>query len=310
MNSEPELKSRSVLAALIAVQILFGTLPIIVKLALRDMSAPTLALLRVSGAAVLFLILQSVFIQERVESIADYLRLALYGALGVALNQLFYIISLTLTTATAAQTLVTAGPAITLMMAILLKKEQATTAKWLAVALAGSGALVLVGAGLGEGKALGNLLALLNVTSYSTYLVLARGLLRRYDPMTVTTWMFVFGMLGIVPVGIGSALHEVPGLEPGTWLIVLYIITFPSVGAYYLNSWALARVESSLVSTFVYLQPAITALVAYPVLGEHPSPRLIPGVVLIFAGVAVAIRAARPQVPHLPTVADQAVVEP
>ena len=274
------------------------------------MSAPTLALLRVSGAALLFLILQRVFIHERVRSTGDYLRLALYGALGVALNQLFYIFSLTLTTATAAQTLVTAGPAITLLIAILLKKEQATGAKWTAIALAGSGALVLVGAGLGEGKALGNLLALLNVTSYSMYLVLARGLLRRYDPMTVTAWMFIFGTVGVAPIGIASAIRDVPHLAAITWLLVLYIIAFPSVGAYYLNSWALARVESSLVSTFVYLQPAITALVAYPVLGEHPSPRLIPGVVLIFAGVAVAIRAARPQVPRLPTVADQAVVEP
>lgn len=274
------------------------------------MSAPTLALLRVSGAAILFLILQRVFVRERVKSLGDYARLALYGTLAVTLNQLFYIFSLTLTTATAAQTLVTAGPAITLLMAILLKREQATGAKWLAVGLAGSGALVLVGAGLGEGRALGNLLALLNVTSYSMYLVLARGLLRRYDPMTVTAWMFVFGIAGIAPVGLGSAIQEVPHLDAAAWLRVLYIITFPSVGAYYLNSWALARVESSLVSTFVYLQPAITALVAYPVLGEHPSPRIIPGMILIFAGVAVAIRAARPRVPHLPTVADQAVVEP
>jgi len=304
------LKSRSVVLALLTVQLLFGTLPIIVKLVLRDLSAPALALIRVSGAAVLFLLLQRLFIHEPVKSKRDYLWFALLGALGVALNQLFYIVSLTMTTATAAQTLVTAGPAITLLMAILLGREQATPSKWLAVALAGSGALVLVGAGLGEGRALGNLMALMNVTSFSTYLVLSRGILHRYNALTVTTWIFLFGALGIAPVGLSAVIHEAPHLSTTTWLLVLYIIVFPSVGAYYLNSWALSRVEASLVSTFVYVQPIITALVALPVLGEHPSPRMIPGALLIFAGVGVAIRAARRKEPHAPTVADQAVVEP
>ena len=34
-------------------------------------------------------------------------------------------------------------------------------------------------------------------------------------------------------------------LEAGIWLAVLYIILVPTVGTYYLNAWALARVEPS-----------------------------------------------------------------
>lgn len=305
------LKSPKIVIALVLVQVFFATLPIAVKVALRDLSSPALALLRVSGAALLFWILQRATVRERILSWRDYGLLAAYSLFGVILNQLLYITALTLTTATAAQTLVTAGPAMTLLIAILAGKEMGTPAKWLGIALAGSGALVLVGVGLHEGSGLGNLLALLNVASYSVYLVISRGLLRRYHALTVITWVFVFGVVGMLPWGMGPALREVGGMSATTWVMMIHIIVFPTVAAYYLNTWALARAESSLVSTFVYLQPAMTATLAVPVLGEHVSWRMVPAVALIFAGVAVAIRAGRSRpAGRPPSPADQEVVEP
>jgi drug/metabolite transporter (DMT)-like permease len=305
------LKSPKVLIALVLVQVFFATLPIAVKVALRDLSSPALALLRVAGAAALFWVIHQLTVRERVRSWRDYGRLAVYSLFGVILNQLLYITALTLTTATAAQTLVTAGPAMTLLIAILARRESGTAAKWLGIALAGCGALVLVGVGLHEGSALGNLLALLNVASYSVYLVISRGLLRRYNALTVITWVFTFGLMGMLPWGMGPALREVGGMSGTTWMMMIYIIALPTVAAYYLNIWGLSRAEASLVSTFVYLQPLLTAVLAVPLLGEHVSWRMLPAVLLIFAGVAVAIRAGRSRpAGEPPSPADQEVVEP
>jgi drug/metabolite transporter (DMT)-like permease len=305
------LKSPKVLIALVLVQVFFATLPIAVKVALRDLSSPALALLRVAGAAALFWVIHQLTVRERVRSWRDYGRLAVYSLFGVILNQLLYITALTLTTATAAQTLVTAGPAMTLLIAILARRESGTAAKWLGIALAGCGALVLVGVGLHEGSALGNLLALANVASYSVYLVISRGLLRRYNALTVITWVFTFGLVGMLPWGIGPVLREADGLDAAAWALLAYIVVLPTVGAYYLNMWALARAESSLVSIFVYLQPVMTAALAVPLLGEHVSWRMLPAVALIFAGVAVAIGAGRSRPPgEPPSPADQEVVEP
>lgn len=299
------LKSPKVLAALLLVQVFFATLPIAVKIALRDLSSPALALLRVAGAAALFWVIHRMTVRERVRSWRDYGLLAVYSLFGVILNQLLYITALTLTTATAAQTLVTAGPAMTLLIAIVLRKETGTAAKWLGIALAGSGALVLVGIGVHEGSALGNLLALLNVACYSVYLVISRGLLRRYDPLTVITWVFVFGVAGMVPWGLAPLLGEMGGMSAGTWWMMAYIVVVPSVGAYYLNMWALSRADASLVATFVYLQPLLTAALAIPLLGEHVTWRMIPAVALIFAGVTVAIRAGRARPAPVPSPAGQ-----
>ena len=66
------------------------------------------------GISVLvFIIIQRVTTHERVRSRADYLRLAYYSVLGVSANQLLYVTGLTMTTATAAQMLITGGPAVT-----------------------------------------------------------------------------------------------------------------------------------------------------------------------------------------------------
>lgn len=273
------------------VQVFFATLPIAVKVALRELSSPSLALIRVSGAALLFILIHQATVREKVRGRRDIALLAVYSLFGVILNQLLYITALTMTTATAAQTLVTAGPAMTLLIAIVLRHETATPMKWAGIALAAAGALLLVGVGVSEGRALGNVLALANVAAYSIYLVISRDLLRRYNALTVITWVFGFGVIGMLPWGLGPALREVGGAGRDTWLAMGWIILFPSVAAYYLNVWALARAEASLVSTFVYLQPMLTAALASMILKEHASARMIPAAVLIFAGVAVAIRA-------------------
>lgn len=300
--------SRSVFAALVLVQVLFSTLPIAAKIALREISSPTLTLIRVSIAAVVFVLIHQFTIRERITDRKDYLRLAYYSVLGVSANQLLYVTGLTMTTATAAQMLITGGPAVTLMVAILLGKERGSRAKWIGIALAGAGALSLVGLASVEGGALGNIIIVVNMVGYSLYLVSARDILHRYHPLTVMKWIFIFGAIGLLPFGLWPVVQELPHATLPTRIALVWIIVFPTVVAYYLNMWALTKVESSIVSTFVYLQPVMTAVLAMPILGERPSLRMLPAAMLIFAGVAVAIQAAR-RPDHKPDPADQAVVE-
>lgn len=278
-----------VYAALVLVQVFFGSLPIAVKVALRDLTSPALALIRVASAALLFQVLHSLLIREGIRDRRDYGLLALYAVFGVVLNQLLYITALTLTTAMAAQTLVTVGPAMTLLIAILARKETATPLKWLGIAVAWLGALWLVGAGVRTGNALGNLLALLNVAAYSVYLVISRGLLRKYNPLTVINWVFTFGAIGIAPWGIVPLSQQITHLTATGWVAIAFIVLFPTVGAYWLIVYALKRIASSVVSVFVYMQPVITAMIAIPVLHEGVSPQLIPAALVIVAGVSLTL---------------------
>lgn len=300
-------RRRSVFAVLAIVQLFFATLAIAGKIALREMSSTSLVLARVGGAALVFFVIHRVTTNEKIRERRDYFLLALYSVLGVSLNQLLYLAGLERTTATTAQMFIVAGPAITLAVGMMRGVERGTPLKWTGIVLAASGALTLVAAVPG-GNRLGNLFILTNVVIYSTYLVLTRGIVQRYHPLTVITWIFAFGSLALIPIGAAPLIRELPELSTQGWLAVAWIIALPTVAAYYLNVWALLHVESSIVSSFVYLQPVLTALMAVSILGERPSPRIIPSAILIAAGVAIAIHEQRVR-ERGPSPADQSMVE-
>src|ERR1044072_7311931 len=79
----------------------------------------------------------------------------------------------------------------------------------------------------------------------------------------------------------------------GVWLMLAFIIIFPTVGAYYLNAWALTRLPPSRVAIYIYLQPLIAFGFAPLLLGEQFNSRTIIAALLIFAGVAVVTKRGR-----------------
>ncbi len=104
----------------------------------------------------------------------------------------------------------------------------------------------------------------------------------------------MFGCLFTVPVGaVSLARTSLQSLTMAVWLAVLYIILIPTVGAYYLNAWALQRVEPSTVAVYIYLQPLIAFALAPVILGESWTLRATVACVLVFAGVAIVTRRGR-----------------
>ena len=65
------------------------------------------------------------------------------------------------------------------------------------------------------------------------------------------------------------------------------VILLPTVGAYYLNAWALTHVSPGTVASYIYLQPLIAFGFAPLVLGERWNSRTGIATLLIFAGVAL-----------------------
>jgi drug/metabolite transporter (DMT)-like permease len=110
----------------------------------------------------------------------------------------------------------------------------------------------------------------------------------------VITWIFLIGAVMTLPfAGYAWSADELQTVPPGVWLAVGYIILFPTVGAYYLNSWAITRMPPSVVAIYIYLQPLLAFGLAPLVLGESWNSRTIVACLLIFAGVAVVTIRAR-----------------
>ena len=276
--------------ALIAVQLMFGSWPIVGKIALRVLPSAGLVVLRVVGAALAFIFLQWALGRTQKIRKSDYLRLAFYALLGVVLNQFLFVKGLELTTVINATLMGTTIPVFTLLVSIILGFDRLSFRKALGIFLAAAGVVYLLypERNFTSDSAIGNLLLFLNSISYGAYLATSKDVLERYGALTFLTWIFLFGSIMTLPLG-GYALSAVPleSVGAGVWLAVLYIILVPTVCCYYLNAWALARVEPSTVAVYIYLQPLIAFALAPLILNERWNPRTWVASALIFSGVAV-----------------------
>ena len=85
--------------ALIAVQVLFGTWPVLGKVVLRAMSPPMLVTCRVAGAALALVLIQRRFTPLLKMRLKDFAWLVLCSVIGVVGNQFLFVKGLSLTTA-------------------------------------------------------------------------------------------------------------------------------------------------------------------------------------------------------------------
>ena len=282
--------------ALLITQVIFATWPIFGKIALRTLPSNGLVALRVTGAAVLVFALKTVIGGAQVAR-ADYLRLAWYSALGVVLNQLLFVKGIEYTTAINATLFSVTIPIFALLVSVALRTDKLTWRKGLGVALAAGGVVLLIDptqSDLSARTSFGNFLIVASSLAYGAYIAISKDVFERYGAVVSLAWIFVFGSLMTLPFGVYS-MAQVPlaSISWTVWAIVFYVIIGPTIGAYFLNGWALARVAPSTVAVYVYLQPIIAFAVAPMVLGETITLRTIISSALIFAGLALVIVRAR-----------------
>jgi drug/metabolite transporter (DMT)-like permease len=289
----PDKPSARVHVALTVVQLLFVGNAVVGRIALRSVTPATLLAVRAPSAAIIFLLLRVVLSRsagwERV-SRGDLLKLAACALLGVTLNQLLFFEGLARSTATNAVVIGATIPVLTAGIAIAVGTERATLRRVLGLccALAGALGVVLFGRPHGQlGFGTGELLLLGNSTAYALYLVVSRPLFHRYRTDTAITWIFAFGALMLLPLGIRPLLHELPVAPLSAYASLAYIVLGPTVAAYFLNGFALRRAPSSLVAVYIYMQPVVGAVVAARWLDEKLTVATALGALCIGGGIAL-----------------------
>lgn len=286
--------------ALFAVQLMFGSAPILGKFAL--LAFPPLAIVgfRVAGAALAFYFLQRFRGNLRLEKRSHYLYFALFSCFGVICNQLLFFKGLSLTTATNTSLLAVMIPIFAILVSVLIGNDKLTWQKTLGVILAGCGVIYLidpVNASFSSQTTQGDILIVLNCLSYGTYVAVSKKLITYYGALKSIAWLFLFASIINVPIGLYSLQTiDVSQIGLSAWLTLAAIVLFPTIFAYYWNAWALARVEPSIVAVYIYLQPLIGTLLAIFVLGEAWKPRIFLAMALIFTGVFLVTRKRRREI--------------
>lgn len=289
------------LVALAFVQVCFGLFPVFGRLAMDEatgFSPFAVATWRILvGAVALAIIAALVHGRDALpKRRSDWGLLAVYALLAIVLNQGLFHVGLSRSTPMNAGLVICLIPVLTYVVAALGKREpfQATRALGVAIALAGAVPLFLSrGADLSSSYAFGNFLMAMNALCYAVYLVYSKSLLERMPPLALVAWIYVLSLPWLAAFAIGEDLAPAAATR-GAWWSLAYVLVFPTVVAYALNSYALARVRASTTAFFVFTQPLITAAGAWFVLSERPTPALGVAAVLIFCGMALVVRRPRP----------------
>jgi drug/metabolite transporter (DMT)-like permease len=246
-------------------------------------------LLRVATASVLITFFHKLFIKERKIDKPDYLKFFVCAVFGVAANMLLFFKGLSITTPINASVLMMNTPIFVVVISLFWNKEKITFLKGLGIVLATFGAIMLVGGTkfqFNSSKVIGDLMVAANAVIYAFYLVYAKALTHKYHPLTVTMFGFLMGTILVFPFGFSEFLQ----IDWGTfstqiWLCVLFITVGSTFVTYVLNAYALKHASSSLVGSYIYLQPVFATLIAISTGTDLLSFEKLIFMLIVFLGV-------------------------
>jgi len=246
-------------------------------------------LIRIAGATALFWIFRFLGPKEKIDR-KDFIIFFYAAIFGVALNMLTFFKGLEFTTPIHGSVIMITVPIIVLVLSSFYLKESITTLKIIGVFLGFSGALVLSIYGKssleGDNVLLGNLLVFINAVSYSIYIIIVKKLTNKYHPFTFIRWLFLFGLIMVIPFGYNDLMMtQFSEFTP----YILFSVVFVTVGAtfatYLLNPLALKHLKASTVSTFIYIQPVIAGIFAITMGSDSITTVKLVASALIFSGV-------------------------
>ena len=275
---------------LLIVQITFGSLPPFAKLALKYFPPMSIVFFRVFSTALLFSTIFFLFKREEVKEKKHFAWFALFGFFGVAGNQLFYLTGVSITTAVNAGILVTTIPIFTLIVALLLRKEELNFIKIVGVLVAFSGVAFLIDFGrfqLNE-NLLGDLFIIANSCFYAVYLVISKKMLRIYNSFTVITYVFISSAFLVAPFTLGSlSTINYSAIPLEGYLSLLMVLVGGTFIPYLVVTFALQNTQSTSVAIYSYLQPIIATLLSVLIVGEPLTLKLVISAAIIIFGVSI-----------------------
>ncbi len=287
-------------SALIVVQFAFALFTIFGKWAMEDFSAEAIVGWRiVAGSIVLGVAVFLLRGKRALPSWIDLAKLAVLALLGITINMVLFLEGLRLSTATNAGLIMPMIPVFTFAVAVLLGYERFGWSRGIGILLAVVAALALAferGADLSASTRAGNLMMVANTFCYSLYLVFSRPLVAKYGPLTVIAWVFVLS-LWTLPLFAGHVAWIPEHASTRSWISLGYILVFPTIVAYFLNAYALARVAASTTAVFIFFQSLITITSAVLILGEVPTARTLVCGALMFAGTSLVLFGPQRRVP-------------
>jgi drug/metabolite transporter (DMT)-like permease len=249
--------------------------------------------MRIAGACLLFW-LAGFFVKEKVAK-EDVKKLLLMAAFGVAINQGFFIYGLSLTEPINSAIIMISSPISVLIFTLIFFRERLTFYKISGISLGICGALILLlfnkGFAFGSQTMLGDLMTFVNSLSWAVFLVIAKPIMQKYHVVTVMKWIFLIGFIYFLPVGTYDFIHvKWEFFNSKLWFALGFVVIATTFFAYLLNTYALKELSSTVVATYIYIQPFLASVIAVLWGKDELYAKKIVAGLLIVAGVWLVSR--------------------
>ena len=286
VNDMKNNSARSALLILLA-GALWGTMGIFVRRFYSfGFDAMQVASMRLTAGAVIFIIVLALRggkgFKIAVRNIPLFLGLGLGSVLFFTVC---YFKSIEMLPLSIAAILLYTSPIWVTLMSVLFFKERLTLRRVAALVLA------FGGCGLGSGLGGGGLtpLGLLIGLCSGLYSILGSVALRKYEPLTVTTYAFLFSAAGswfiCRPAEMLSIAVSLPPL--GFALDVLSIAVVTAVAPYLLYTLGLKNTPASKAAIMATVEPLVATVLGIVVFSEPLTPAAAAGIILILAAIVL-----------------------
>lgn len=272
--------------------ILWGSLYIVSKIALRTIPPVTLLALRyLVSIPALFLILKLRHALKRPEK-RDVKTIFAIGFVGYFASFCLQMLGINRLSGSVSSLLGAMNPIFIPILAAIFLKERMTLAKAGCVLISMIGVVTIVGVN-GTVDPLGAVLMLLSVFLWSSASIIIRRVSGRYDPMQIA----MMAMLFALPfTGAWSLLElqesTVTFTREGV-LAVLYMGLMGTAAAHTLWNTSLSLMDASFCSMFYPMQPLVSAVLGVLLLGEAITPNFVVGGLVICCGIVAAVLSGR-----------------
>ena len=294
IDMKPEILKGHV--AMLTANVLWGCMSPSSKIVLSSglVNAISLTTFRMLGAAIVFWIASFFMPKEHVphEDLKDLFFAALFG---IVLNQGSYIFGVSMTSPIDATIVATSTPIITMIIAAFYLKEPITGTKILGVFVGAAGALTLILSGqqasAGGGNVWGDLLCLFAQCCFSIYVVVYKGLIGKYSPVTLMKWMFTYSAICTIPFSYSSVSSiDFATLPLSIYLNIAVVVLGGTFFAYLLIPIGQRALRPTVATMYNYVQPIVASIITVIVGLDTFGLMKSIAIVLVFLGVYIVTR--------------------
>lgn len=267
--------------------VLWGTMGLFVRLfAQMGFSSVQTAAVRVSTAALVLVLIALLSGGKKLFKIKlrDLGWFIASGVISIAGMSCCYFMSINASSMCVAAILLYTAPVIVTVFSVFLFRERFTVHKLLALISAFLGCVFVTGLG-GRVTTLGVVFGICSAFCYASYSLFGKVLLKRYHPITVTVYSFLFAsffLLCICNTGEVFSLFMENGM-PAFWFLAIGIVT--AAAPFMLYTSGLSGMEAGKASVIASIEPLVAAVCGALVFDEKIGIGGALGMILILLAV-------------------------